>query len=132
MFKKKFRKDEIKRLYKSFGHAIDGFISAFKSERNMVIHIEMALIVILFGLIFKISFLEWIICFILFGLVISTELMNTAIEITVDMITDKIDPKAKLCKDTAAASVFVLAIIAAIVGCIIFIPKIINMASCIF
>ena len=61
------------------------------------------------------------------GLVISCELINTAIEATVDLVTEEYHPLAKVAKDTSAAAVFVFAIIAVIVGLIIFLPKIVNM-----
>ena len=59
------------------------------------------------------------------GLVISCELINTAIEAVVDLVTEEYHPLAKVAKDTAAAAVFVFAIIAIIVGLIIFGPKVV-------
>ena len=59
------------------------------------------------------------------GLVISCELINTAIEATVDLVTEEYHPLAKVAKDTAAAAVFVFAIVAVLVGIIIFGPKIV-------
>ena len=59
------------------------------------------------------------------GLVISCELINTAIEATVDLVTEEYHPLAKVAKDTAAAAVFVFAIVAVLVGIIIFVPKVI-------
>lgn len=91
----------------------------------MKIHIAIMIAVIIAGFIFKISKIEWIICIILFGLVISAELINTAIETVVDIACPEIDSKAKIAKDVVAGSVLVVAIVAAIVGLIIFIPKII-------
>ena len=76
------------------------------------------------GIILKISRIEWIICIILFGFVISLELVNTAIENAVDLITQEINPKAKIIKDVSAGAVLVAAITAVIAGLIIFVPKI--------
>ncbi len=108
---------------KSFQHAIEGIIIAIKKERNLKIHIGIMILVIICGFIFKISTTEWIICIILFGLVISLELVNTAIENTVDLVTLEKNPKAKIAKDVAAGAVLVSAIASAIIGLIIFIPK---------
>ena len=72
------------------------------------------------------SLSEWFTCIILFGLVISGELFNTAIETVVDMVSPNINEKAKLAKDISAAGVLVLAISAFIIGLLIFIPKILN------
>ena len=68
-----------------------------------------------------------IICIILFGFVIALELVNTAIELTVDLAMPEIHPKAKAAKDIAAAAVLVSATCSVIIGLIIFLPKIINL-----
>ena len=75
-------------------------------------------------LIFKINKYEWIICVICFAIVIGGELFNTAIETVVDMVMPYKNEKAKLAKDVSAGAVLVLAMGAAIVGFIIFMPKI--------
>lgn len=117
----------MKSLLNSFKYAIEGIIANLKTERNLKIHFFISILVILFGFILKINLYEWIICIILFGLVISLELMNTSFEKLVDLCMPDINPKAKFIKDTAAASVFVSAIISLIIGIIIFLPKIINL-----
>ncbi len=119
-------KDKMKKksLLKSFYHAGIGIYSAFLSERNMKIHVSVMLLVILAGIYFQISFQEWMICIILFGVVISAEIMNTAVETTVDLAMPKLHPKAKLAKDLAAGAVLVLAIIAVVIGLMIFLPKV--------
>lgn len=115
-----------KKLINSFKYAISGIITSFKTERNMKIHILVMILVIIAGIIFKLSLLDWIILVIMFGLVISAELFNTAIETTIDMITKEKNEKAKIAKDVAAGAVLVLAIVSVIVGLIIFIPKILS------
>lgn len=113
----------MKEFIKSFQYAIEGIIVAIKKERNLKIHICIMVSVIICGFIFKISTTEWIICIILFGLVISLELVNTAIENVVDLVTLEKNPKAKIAKDVAAGAVLISAIASAIIGLIIFIPK---------
>ena len=71
--------------------------------------------------------MEWIVCICLFVLVIGGELFNTAIESAVDLAMPKINDNAKKSKDIAAGGVLVLVIGSAIIGLIIFIPKIINL-----
>lgn len=71
--------------------------------------------------------MEWIVCICLFVLVIGGELFNTAIEIAIDLAMPKINDNAKKSKDIAAGGVLVLVIGSAIIGLIIFIPKIINL-----
>ena len=117
-------KQEYKKIINSFKYAIEGFISSFKTERNMKIHILAMAVVIVLGLYMKLTTIEW--CFIIVSivLVIGAELLNTAIETLVDMVSPERNPKAKLVKDISAAAVLTLAVGAAIIGSIIFIPKI--------
>lgn len=117
---------KIKKLFYSFKYAGEGFLVALKTERNLKIHIFVMTFVIILGIFLKINKTEWIICIILFALVISVELFNTAIETVVDIAMPYKNEKAKFAKDVAASAVLVSAIMSAIIGCIIFIPKIIN------
>ena len=114
----------MKKLLKSFKYAFDGIYTGIKEEQNMKIHITIMILVIIFGIMLKISKAEWIICISLFGLVISMELINTAIENTVDLVTKEKNEQAKIAKDVAAGAVLVSAIASAIIGLIIFVPKI--------
>lgn len=113
-----------KKLRNSFKYAFQGIREAWKKEQNLKIHFLIMLLVIIAGFIFNISTTEWIVCLILFALVISLELINTAIETTVDLAMPEINEKAKYAKDIAASAVLFSAIISAIVGLIIFLPKI--------
>ncbi len=117
------RKFSIKRLDKSFKYATNGFISTYKGEPNMKLHIGIGVVVLITGILFKLSSLEWIFLTFAIGLVIGAELLNTAIEHLVDLATQEYKRKAMLAKDTAAAYVMVLSITAAIIGMIIFMPK---------
>lgn len=114
-----------KKVFNSFKYAFQGIVTGIKKEKNMKIHILIMIIVIIFGIVLNISQLEWNICIVLFSIVIAGELFNTAIETVVDMITTERNEKAKIAKDVSAGAVLILAIGAAFVGFIIFIPKII-------
>ena len=116
---------KMKKIIKSFKYAIEGIIEGIKDEKNLKIHFIIMILVIIFGIFLKITVIEWIICIILFSLVISLELINTAIENTVDLITNEKNPKAKIAKDTAAGAVLVVAIASAIIGLMIFLKYII-------
>ena len=111
-------------LYKSFGYAFEGIFTGIRKERNMKIHCFVMICVIVAGCLFQISALEWCVCFILFGLILSLELVNTAVEAVVDLVTEEKKPLAKIAKDTAAGAVLVAAIMAAVAGLVIFIPKV--------
>ena len=119
-------RQEYKKLINSFKYAIEGIISSFKTERNMKIHVLAMIIVIALGFFFKLDKVEW--CFIIIAIVsvISAELFNTAIETVVDMISPEKNPKAKLVKDIAAGAVLIVAIGAAIIGFVVFGPRVIN------
>lgn len=117
-------KVKTKKLINSFKYAGEGVISSLKTERNMKIHFFIMILVIIAGFLLEITQMEWIICVILFGLVIGSELFNTAIEETVDLAMPYRNEKAKLAKDISASAVLVVAIASAVVGLIIFIPKI--------
>lgn len=114
----------MKKFIKGFKYAFEGIWTGLKSERNLKIHFIVMILVIIFGFIFKISKIEWMICIILFGIVIAGELFNTAIETVVDMISPEKNEKAKKAKDVSAGAVLILSISSAIIGLIIFIPKI--------
>lgn len=115
----------IKRLRKSFGYAFKGIDDVIKHEPNMKIHVVIAILVVIMAFILKVSIIEWIILVLLIGAVLAAETINTTIENLVDMYTKEYDEKAKVVKDTAAGTVLILAITSAIIGLIIFIPKII-------
>lgn len=119
-------KQEYKKLINSFKYAIEGIISSFRTERNMKIHVLAMIIVIILSFVLKLDKMEW--CFIIIAIisVISAELFNTAIETVVDMVSPERNSKAKLAKDIAAGAVLVVAMGAAIMGVMIFGPKIIN------
>ena len=113
-----------KKLRNSFKYAFEGIVEAYKTEQNLKIHFFIMTLVIIAGFIFKISAMEWMVCLLLFAIVISLELVNTAIETTVDIAMPEINEKAKYAKDIAAGAVLFSAIISVIVGLIIFLPKI--------
>lgn len=123
--KRKLKLDN-KRLINSFKYALQGIKQSYKGEQNLKIHTVVAVLVIIFGFLLKINYLEWLICLVLIGLVLMAEFFNTAIEYVVDLASPKIHPLAKAAKDTASAGVLMMAIIAAIIGLIIFAPKLLD------
>jgi len=81
-------------------------------------------LVLLFGWLLHIRIVEWLICLLCFGLVIGMELINTSLEKLVDLVSPEYHPLAEKVKDIAAGAVLFDSIIAAIIGLIIFVPKI--------
>ncbi|MFP7297593.1 diacylglycerol kinase family protein [Neobacillus niacini] len=109
-------------LWKSFNFALIGIQTALRTERNMRIHLLVSLIVIGCSIFFSISKTEWLFVIVAIGGVFSLELINTAIETIVDLITKEYHPLAKQAKDIAAGAVFIYTVTAVVVGIFIFIP----------
>lgn len=105
---------------KSFSYAIEGFVTAVKTERNIKVMLAAGILTVIAGFIVGLDPHEWCIIAICCGLVIHGELCNTAMEAIVDLATQELHPLAKRAKDIAAASVYVLSITAAIVGLLVF------------
>ncbi|MHC5251776.1 diacylglycerol kinase family protein [Listeria kieliensis] len=108
--------------FASFKHAFCGIKTTLKEERNMKIHVASAVLVLLFATLFQVKMVEWLVLLLCIGLVIALETVNTAIERTIDTITEEFLPEAKKAKDAAAGAVLIVATISAIIGLIIFIP----------
>ena len=100
----------------SFRYAIEGILSAIKSEVHLRFHIVIANLIAVFAYFYGISNVEWAILTICIFVVISAELFNTALEKAVDTATSEIKPTAKLAKDAAAGAVLMLCIGAVLVG----------------
>ena len=93
----------------------------------MKIHGVVAILVIICGILFSISIREWLLCLLCFGFVISMEMINTAIENIIDLVSPDHNYLAGKAKDVAAGAVLISAIISAIIGLIIFVPKGLNL-----
>jgi diacylglycerol kinase len=111
-------------FFNAMKNAIRGCSLAIKNERNIKIQIVAAIIATIMGFMFKISSVEWLVLVLTIFFVIVTECLNTAVEKTVDMITNKYSESAKNVKDISAGAVLFSAIASVIVGLIIFLPKI--------
>jgi diacylglycerol kinase len=108
----------------SFCCAFRGIFFAFRTQPNIWIHMFAVAVVVAAGFIFGLSTAEWGLVLLAIGLVLTAELVNTAAEIMVDLVSPHPDKKAGLIKDIAAGAVLLAAIIALIIGLIVFIPKI--------
>lgn len=111
-------------LWKSFQYAFRGVMSSLSSERNMRIHFVAIIVVLACGAYFRIQKQEWILLFLTMGGVVALEMMNTAVEKTVDLVTSDYRELAKQAKDIAAGAVLFFTCIAVVIGCMIFFPYI--------
>ncbi|KXT78312.1 Diacylglycerol kinase [Streptococcus sp. DD13] len=109
----------------SLDFALTGLVTAYKEERNMRKHLVSALLVILAGFLFQVDRVEWLFLLLSIGLVIAFEILNSAIENVVDLASNyHFSMLAKNAKDMAAAAVLLVSGISALIGAIIFLPKI--------
>ena len=111
------------RYMKSFLHAVDGILYAIRNEHNLIIMILASIVVVIGGFYFSISSAEWLFCIAMMGSVMACEMINTAIEAVVDLISPEIHPLAKIAKDTASSASLILSITAMVGAFIIFLPK---------
>lgn len=117
----------VKRLLKSFGYAMAGIRNALV-ERNMRIHLLAAVLVFAAGFLLDIDRQEWCLVVLCIGAVISAEMFNTAIERLCDHVCNcAYDKTIGIVKDIAAGAVLITALVAAIVGLVIFIPRLLNL-----
>jgi diacylglycerol kinase len=110
-------------LFKSFQFAFEGVLIEFKKGRNFRIQILAGALAVALGFYLGISSVEWIILIITVASVLILELMNTAIEEIVNIVSPEIRESAKIAKDVSAAAVMVAALASVFTGAIIFIPK---------
>ncbi len=121
-----------KRIYKnkkrtfidSVKNCLDGINYTITHENNFKREIILGIFAVILSTVLKISILEWVIVLLLINFVLVCELINTALEKAVDLYTKEFNQTAKIVKDVAGATVLVMSIFSAIIGAIIFIPKI--------
>lgn len=117
---------KVRNLLDSFKYAVLGISYTLKTQRNMRIHFVAAILVLYLGHFLNFSEIELLILFFTISLVIVTEMINTAIEKTVDMFTKDYNPLAEIAKNVAAGSVLIAAINAIIVAYLLFFHRIFN------
>lgn len=112
-----------RRLLDSFGFALNGLLYCLKTQRNMRIHTIAAFFIIIISLFAKLNKTDIIMIIFAISLVIICEMINTAIEKSIDLFTDKFHPLAKIAKDVAAGAVFVASFNAVAIGYLVFFNK---------
>ena len=121
------QKFSIKKRLESFKYAFNGLKLLLKVEHNSRIHLFVTICVVIAGFLFGISLLEWMLIVFAIGFVFSMEIINSSIEKLADFVSPAKHETIKIVKDMAAAAVLVSAITAAIIGLIIFVPKILDL-----
>ncbi|MCK0471564.1 diacylglycerol kinase family protein [Halalkalibacter sp. APA_J-10(15)] len=118
-----------KRLLKSFYYASQGLVYVLKHEQNMNIHFIVAIITLLSAYFLSVPLIHWLILLLVIAGMLALEIMNTAIERTVDLVTNEYHPLAKRAKDIAAAGVFIYCFFAVVIGILIFLPPLLELLS---
>lgn len=111
-------------LLKSFNWAIEGVVYAVRTQRNVRIHLGVGVAVLGVAVLLQVTRVELLVLLFTVAMVIVAELMNTAIEATIDLIATQYDPLAKIAKDVAAAAVLVASIASIFVGYLVFFDRI--------
>ena len=117
-------------LKHAFGFAFEGIAYTVRTQHNMRLHLVIAVCVLVLSLLLRLTPIEWAIILICIGLVLMTEMLNTAIEAIIDLVSPEYHPLAKISKDIGAGMVVVFSAIAAIIGCIVFAMAILRLFGC--
>lgn len=112
----------LRKRIRSFGYAFEGMATLVRDEHNARIHVVALVCAIAMGIIFGISRTEWCLVALCIGGVLMAEAMNTAVEALADLVSPERHPLVKKAKDVASAGVLFMAIAAAVVGLLIFLP----------
>lgn len=113
----------MRRFIKSFGYALSGISFTARTQLNFRIHMLAILTVTIAGRVLGLHQQEWLWVIVAIGLVLVTELLNTAIEVLVDLVSPGYSEQAGRVKDISAGAVLIAAGIAVVIGMIIFLPK---------
>ncbi len=112
---------------KSFQHAFRGIRLLLSTQRNVWIHVFIGAAVVILGFYFSLNMTEWIFIIFAIGSVLTAEAFNTALEIDMDLTSPGYHPYARNTKDMAAGAVLITAIASAVIGIMIFGPKILSL-----
>ena len=112
---------------KRFKYAFEGIRVLFVKDFHFAGHLIIAFSVMIFGFVFGLGTIEWLFILNAIFIVLITEIINTSLEYTVDLVTDEYHALAKYAKDTSALAVLLAAFYAVITGLIIFLPKLIEL-----
>lgn len=111
----------------SVGYALDGIQYTISHERNFRIEVLFAIAVTIASFFLKVSLIEWSLLILVIGMVLALEMVNTAIERCVDLVTKDYKELAKNAKDISAGAVFIMSMFSVVLGILIFLPKILTL-----
>lgn len=116
------KKRGVKRFLNSIKYSMQGLFYAYRYEQSLWLHGIATIFAIALGVIFQIKLAEWAVVFIALGVILGMELLNTAIEATVDLVTFEKNPLAKIAKDCGSAASFIVSLVAIVICLFVFVP----------
>ncbi len=119
----------VKRFVYSSKYSLDGLFYAYKNERSLWLHAALSFLTVLLGFLLKISHMQWSLVLVSLAVILAFELVNTAMEACVDMVTLEYNELARVAKDCCSAATFVMTITGAVIMAIIFVPKILALVG---
>ena len=111
-------------VMQTFMNSLNGIRCYARDGKSIILYLVGVILEILFAIIFNVNGLEWILIVVMLGVILSVELLNTAIEAVCDAVSKEFNPYIKIAKDCGSAATFVVSIVVVILNLIIFIPKI--------
>jgi len=121
--------NDINKFKLSFRNAFFGIKTAMRTQKNLRVHIFIGCLVVIISILVKVSLYEFLILFLTILIVLVTEMFNTAIEFTIDLVSPEFNPIAKKVKDISAAAVLIAAIFAIWIGIVVLGPKVFGFAK---
>lgn len=113
---------EMAAFLRGFVYAWNGIVYTVRTQRNMRVHLALAVLAIALGIWLRISPVEFAMVFVAITLVVVSEMINTVVEACVDLATREYHPLAQVAKDVAAGTVLLCAMLAAVIGCLVYLP----------
>lgn len=123
----KLKKRGILRFTASIKNSVNGLVYAYLNEQSLTLHALLTIFVLASGFYFDITKMQWAILVVVMAIIIVTELLNTAIEAVVDLVTKEYHELAKVAKDCASAAAFVSSLVALSLYLYVFVPKFIEL-----
>lgn len=117
-----FEQSEWSKFIAGFGYAFSGLWYALRTQRNVRVHLLLALLAILMGILLRISAIEFAMIFVAITGVFISEMFNTVIELCINLASPNYHPLAKIAKDVAAGAVLLSAMLSVIIGLLVFVP----------
>ncbi len=122
--------EQVRAVFVSCGHAVRGIIFALRSQRNFRIHLLSAAGVFSLGIVFRFSLVEMALLVLTVSLVMMGELLNTSLELTLNLLEARNHPVAKVAKDVAAGGVLLGVLGSIAIGLFLFLPKVLSLMEC--